>query len=378
MQYIRRSFVTFLTIVLCISATIGVYAKTNQSTLHNAQNKLEQNQTLIQNKEAQKQQVSQEMNQAQQEWNSIQAVIDKNKQDVAVTEQKIKQTNQLIEQKKEEIVKLEDKVLARKNIIKERLVALQQSDRINIVIDTLLNADSFGDFVNRISAVSTLFNADDDIIKEQKDDIAKIQEDKKAIDKKQASLQEDQSQLLAKQNELQANLKAKQMKLNELKSSYSSINKDLSAANQSKSSLQAKISDIQSALQKEEQAAQAQAKQIAVQPANQTPPQSVSNDSSPSGSKEFYVTATAYSHDDTKGDITTLGYNIATNPNMKLIAVDPSVIPLGKKVWVEGYGIAIAGDTGGAIQGNRIDILMPNSQAALNFGRQTVKVIILN
>jgi 3D (Asp-Asp-Asp) domain-containing protein len=63
---------------------------------------------------------------------------------------------------------------------------------------------------------------------------------------------------------------------------------------------------------------------------------------------------------------------------MKLIAVDPNVIPLGKKVWVEGYGIAIAGDTGGAIQGNRIDILMPTSQDALNFGRKTVKVVILN
>lgn len=378
MQYIRRSFVTFLTFVLCISATIGVYAKTNQSTLHNAENKLEQNQAMIQDKEAQKQQVNQEMNQIQQEWNSLQAVTNKNKQDVAATEQRIKQTNQLIEQKKEEIVKLEDKVLARKNIIKKRLVALQQSDRVNIVIDTLLNADSFGDFVNRISAVSTLFNADDDIIKEQKADIAKIQEDKKSIDEKQAALQEDQSQLLAKQNQLQLNLKAKETKINELKSHYSNIQKDLSAAKQNKSSLQARISDIQTALQKEEQAAQTQAKQIAAQPVEQSAPQPATNNSSPSGNKELYVTATAYSHEDTKGNITTLGYNIAANPNMKLIAVDPNVIPLGKKVWVEGYGIAIAGDTGGAIQGNRIDILMPTSQDALNFGRKTVKVVILN
>jgi 3D (Asp-Asp-Asp) domain-containing protein len=377
MQYIRRSFVTFLTIVLCISATIGVYAKTNQSTLHNAENKLEQNQAMIQDKEAQKQQVNQEMNQVQQEWNSLQAVTNKSKQDVAATEQKIKQTNQLIEQKKEEIVKLEDKVLARKNIIKKRLVALQQSDRVNIVIDTLLNADSFGDFVNRISAVSTLFNADDDIIKEQKADIAKIQEDKKSIDEKQAALQEDQSQLLAKQKQLQSNLKAKQVKFNDLKSNYSNIQKDLSAAKQNNSSLQARISDIQTALQKEEQAAKAQAKQIAAQPVEQSAPQPVTNNSSPSGN-ELYVTATAYSHEDTKGNITTLGYNIAANPNMKLIAVDPNVIPLGKKVWVEGYGIAIAGDTGGAIQGNRIDILMPTSQDALNFGRKTVKVVILN
>jgi 3D (Asp-Asp-Asp) domain-containing protein len=63
---------------------------------------------------------------------------------------------------------------------------------------------------------------------------------------------------------------------------------------------------------------------------------------------------------------------------MKLIAVDPGVIPLGSKVWVEGYGVAIAGDTGGAIIGHKIDVLMPNSAKARQWGRKTVKIIILD
>ena len=63
---------------------------------------------------------------------------------------------------------------------------------------------------------------------------------------------------------------------------------------------------------------------------------------------------------------------------MKLIAVDPSVIPLGSKVWVEGYGEAIAGDTGGAIKGHKIDVLMSSGAQARAWGRKTVKVIILN
>ncbi len=66
------------------------------------------------------------------------------------------------------------------------------------------------------------------------------------------------------------------------------------------------------------------------------------------------------------------------NPNQKVIAVDPSVIPLGSRVWVEGYGEAIAGDTGGAIKGNIIDLFMENKQDALNWGRQTVDIKILN
>ena len=40
-----------------------------------------------------------------------------------------------------------------------------------------------------------------------------------------------------------------------------------------------------------------------------------------------------------------MGHDLTANPNMKVIAVDPKVIPLGSKVWVEGYGEAIAGDT---------------------------------
>ena len=71
-----------------------------------------------------------------------------------------------------------------------------------------------------------------------------------------------------------------------------------------------------------------------------------------------------------------MGHDLTANPNMKMIAVDPKVIPLGSKVWVEGYGEAIAGDTGGAIKGNRIDILL-GSDSAQKWGRKTVKVKIL-
>jgi len=58
-------------------------------------------------------------------------------------------------------------------------------------------------------------------------------------------------------------------------------------------------------------------------------------------------------------------------------AVDPSVIPLGTEVWVEGYGYALACDTGGAIDGNRIDLCFDTYEEALRWGRRTVLVYIL-
>ncbi|WP_106497328.1 3D domain-containing protein [Lentibacillus sp. Marseille-P4043] len=76
--------------------------------------------------------------------------------------------------------------------------------------------------------------------------------------------------------------------------------------------------------------------------------------------------------------ITATGVNLHENPNAKVIAVDPNVIPLGSKVYVEGYGYAVAADTGGAINGNAIDVHLPTKKQAYNWGRRTVEVTIVD
>lgn len=57
-----------------------------------------------------------------------------------------------------------------------------------------------------------------------------------------------------------------------------------------------------------------------------------------------------------------------------IVAVDPRVIPLGTRLYIPGYGAAIAGDTGGAITGNRIDLGFNSLRDAFQFGRRTVRV----
>lgn len=57
-----------------------------------------------------------------------------------------------------------------------------------------------------------------------------------------------------------------------------------------------------------------------------------------------------------------------------IVAVDPNVIPLGTRLYISGYGFAIAGDTGGAIVGRRIDLGFGSIGDALEFGRRAVKV----
>nr|WP_106781323.1 3D domain-containing protein [Lysinibacillus timonensis] len=96
-------------------------------------------------------------------------------------------------------------------------------------------------------------------------------------------------------------------------------------------------------------------------------------------SKEITVEASAYTAQ-CKGcsGITSTGINLKKNPDAKVISVDPNVIPLGTKVYIEGYGEAIAGDTGSNIKGNRIDLFFSSKKEALNFGVQKIKVKILN
>ena len=56
------------------------------------------------------------------------------------------------------------------------------------------------------------------------------------------------------------------------------------------------------------------------------------------------------------------------------VAVDPRFIPLGTRLYIEGYGYGVAADTGGAIKGRKIDVFFEDRQAALNWGRRSVVV----
>ena len=97
-----------------------------------------------------------------------------------------------------------------------------------------------------------------------------------------------------------------------------------------------------------------------------------------SGRNTLIMIATAYSPAASDNG----GYSGGTATGIKVghgvVAVDPKYIPLGTRLYIEGYGYAIAADTGRAIQGDRIDLGFKNRQEASNFGRRKVIVHILD
>ena len=84
--------------------------------------------------------------------------------------------------------------------------------------------------------------------------------------------------------------------------------------------------------------------------------------------------STAYAGD----TITYMGTTPVRDPDgISTIAVDPSIIPLGSKVYIPGYGLAIASDTGGLIKGNRIDLFLNSEDECIKWGVQTVSLYLI-
>ena len=105
-----------------------------------------------------------------------------------------------------------------------------------------------------------------------------------------------------------------------------------------------------------------------------------------SSAKQLLVEATAYTNnpEDTvtyNGRVLTRsGYDVTDTilfEGMRIIAVDPAIIPLGTRVYVEGIGMAIALDTGSAIKGQKIDIMMDEKEEAVTFGRKPLTIWVI-
>ena len=130
---------------------------------------------------------------------------------------------------------------------------------------------------------------------------------------------------------------------------------------------------------KEKEAAEKQAAEEAAA-AEAAEQQEAAASSTPAGGRTITMESTAYSSDPADalggGSVTATGQNLLTNP--MAVAVDPSVIPLGTRLYVEGYGEAYAVDTGSAIQGNIIDVHFSTAAQCYSWGRRTVQVTILS
>ena len=327
------------------------------------------------------QEISQKLNFANEKYRQVESL----KQDL----------NELKSNQKElelQINEQQEKLAEKETVVKARMVALQSSGVIYQRFVQLLQATSISDFFHRLIVIQELF----------KSDILTIQNYHKEVQtlvNSQNELRNTEESLLKKQVDLETESTLYANSIQVLKQNLANNKEALFAIHEQESKIQ-QFSDNpeptthHSPEEKKTEEVVREAKQVSsieVKASNtannieskgttetSSKSQNVSNEvKSTSNGKEFAAEATAYSYKQPGlSNYTAMGIDLRSNPNV--IAVDPTQIPLGTLVEVPGYGIAIAGDTGGDIKGNRIDIHFPEVQQAMDFGRQKITIKVMN
>lgn len=379
-----------VTLVLCliqITAPVAISADTLES--------LNQKETTLQQES---QAISLEVQNALEKVNEAYQAVENLKGEISENEALLEETHNQISDTKETIAR-------RKEMVAERLRQLQVNSVGDNKIAYLLESASIQELVTNLYAITMLQSAEKDAIESLDADTKKLQELEQEAKATQATLVSNQENLTAEAQTLDAQVLSLKEQLASNENALASIaqSKEVELARIAAEEARAKEeAKKQAAAEKEaaEQAAKEAKEEANKQPETPskpvekpstptpekpatptptpTPPTNNNENSSNSGNKVLYMESTAYSYKEPGSSFfTAMGVDLRVNP--RVVAVDPSVIPLGTIVEVEGYGIALAADTGGAIKGNILDVHLDSVEACYAWGRKfNVKVTILD
>ncbi|SOB91540.1 septal ring factor EnvC (AmiA/AmiB activator) [Ureibacillus xyleni] len=141
--------------------------------------------------------------------------ITKTNDQISIVSGEIKEANNEIEKLQQEIVELQEKIDQRDELLQERARAIQANGSVSY-IDVLLGANSFVDFIDRFSAVNTLMEADRQIMRDQKNDQEKLEEQKLMLEKTKKELETKQAKLQSLKESLNAQKVEKNKLVDEL------------------------------------------------------------------------------------------------------------------------------------------------------------------
>ncbi|WP_307984258.1 3D domain-containing protein [uncultured Lactococcus sp.] len=281
------------------------------------------------------------------------------------SQNKLKTTQEKIASLNQEIERTEGKYNSLKETVAKQMRAMQAHGGASAsVLNVVLNANDFHEAIQAWTNLSVILRAED----AQAKDLVDTQ---KNLETMQSSLMQTKDELKTAQADYQEQAENLEESIHTLKNKMTD-NQSILEEMKAKAEM-SKDTTV------DENADQPKIEQLASKK-NEAPQVSEPKDTtitapSSDGGTSLTVSATAYSSDNGLGFITATGINLHQNP--MCIAVDPSVIPLGKMVEVPGYGIAIAGDTGGAIKGNIIDVHLPTTAQAQAWGRKTIQINVL-
>lgn len=344
--------------------------------------------------------IQEEKNVVEQEISQLQSEVAVSLEEVSQITVGLEELRQEIETQKETIIETEQDIEAQEIVVQERyeyaadqLQAMQKNEINQNIIVSLLSAESFTDLLSKMVAVARLTGASEERIIEaqnEKEKLDTLQEElvahKKTLDAKETETVQQKEQLDSKVANLRTNLTNNEKQLAELTAKEENIRAEMAAKEAAAKEAAAKAAAEQAATTKvaTKEAKNVQVSTAAVKQPEKSNSNTTQTQSAPAPKQEsssagswMSVQATGYSTQQPGlSTRTATGIDLRVNP--RVIAVDPSVIPLGSLVEVQGLGVYIAGDTGGAIKGRIIDIHYSSVSQALSWGRRNVNIRIIN
>lgn len=249
----------------------------------------------------------------------------------------------------------------------EQLKVMQKSEVNQNIVIGLFQSENFSDFINRLYTVSVLTNANEELLKEAHKEYEKLNEmkeelvlNKEELDGKKEETAQQKAVLDEKLSDLKSTLAVNQNKLDE-------INAEEAAKKKAEAKKQTEAKK------------QAAAKEATVASSSVSSSNSATSETVSTANAGSWITfeSTAYSYKE-PGLTPKTATGVSLLRNSRVVAVDPRVIPLGSLVEVEGMGVYLAADTGGAIKGKRIDLHFSNLAEVPRWGRRNVRVRVLN
>lgn len=249
----RFSISKVLTVILALGLIIQVPAVSAKSVSElkkeqqNVESKKNNLSNQIEDKSSEISTIENRQDKIMEQIEALAAKIEETNKDITKANEDIQAAQKAIEALQEDIEYLQMKIDERTELLEERARAIQLSGSVSY-LDVLLGANSFVDFIDRMSTVTTLLEADRSIMREQKEDQQKLEEQQQLLEQEKKKLEDNKAKLdklkasldsqSAEKNQLIDELEAEQAKLSKEKRL---LEKEYSEAIQVEKSIEAQI-----------------------------------------------------------------------------------------------------------------------------------------
>ncbi|SDZ29652.1 Cell wall-associated hydrolase, NlpC family [Bacillus sp. 166amftsu] len=223
----------------------------------------------------------QERDELQKQMNDLNKTVeglDKSVQENAAkldeTTKKVEETQALIEKKNKNIAELQTKIAKREDLLRKRLVALQEQPNTNVVTEVVVNSKNIADLVDRLTSVSRILESDEDIMKTQQEEQATVKKDVETVKEKQKELKEAQAKIEVVKKDLDTEKAKKQEAVNDLSGKMDTVVNNMTSTEDQLKDLEKQALQLQRMAEEEakEKAAQEEAAKQQAEKAQQPAP----------------------------------------------------------------------------------------------------------